>query len=103
MQDTSIAPIFKGTTRPACIMGVPIKPFMGVVGGLMILALWTWLPLMLLTVVAILVMRWMTKDDDQKFHQLFLHLRHRRFNCPNLEFWGVVMTIRACNYKGGLQ
>ena len=71
------APLFKGATRPACVFGVPIRPFVAVAGGSFLIALWTWPPLALLAVPAILVMRAITKEDDQKFRAIAIRLKLR--------------------------
>lgn len=69
------SPLFKGATRPACIAGVPIRPFIGVAGGSFLLALWTWMPLALLAVPVLALMREATKEDDQKFRAIGIRLR----------------------------
>ncbi len=71
------APLFKGATRPPCFFGVPVKPFFCVTGSVFLLALWTSMPAALLSVPAVLVMREITRDDDQKFRVLALFFRFR--------------------------
>ena len=41
------APIFKGATRPPCVLGIPITPFVFVAGGILIASLVIWIPLVL--------------------------------------------------------
>ncbi len=96
------APIFKGATRPACLMGVPIVPFVMSVGATALVALWTWLPLALLVVPEVLVMRAVTKEDDQKFRLLFLHVRHRLAGNRNVFLWGGATVFRAASSREGV-
>lgn len=42
------AVIFKGATRPPCILGIPIVPFIFVGGGVLILSFLIWIPLIFL-------------------------------------------------------
>lgn len=74
------SPLFKGATRPACFLGVPLKPFVAVTGAIALTALWTTPPVALAAVPAVALMRAMTRDDDQRFRQiaLSLALRQRR-------------------------
>ncbi|MBD4129969.1 Type IV secretion system protein PtlB [Xanthomonas citri pv. citri] len=60
-------PLFKGCTRPAMIMGVPVVPFVIVGGSLMLVTIWTSIFCIVLVPVAIMVMRHITKSDDQQF------------------------------------
>lgn len=71
------SPIFKGATRPACFLGVPIRPFIGTVGGLVLLGLWTTPPVALLAIPAVVIMRSITRDDDQRFRQIWIRLATR--------------------------
>lgn len=84
--------IYKGATRPAMLLGIPLVPLVVLAGTSILLALWGgilvsgWLALAIaLTVVPVLGwMRWVTRRDDQRFHQMFvlarltLHDRNRR-------------------------
>lgn len=81
--------IYKGATRPAMKMGVPLVPLVALAGGGMLLMLWSgilvswWLAMIVavLLVPAIFWMRLVTARDDQRFLQMFvalrLRLRHR--------------------------
>lgn len=75
--------VFKGATRPAMIMGIPLFPL--ILAGLMgvLLTLWSLqlsgpflaLAMAWLTILALLVMRLISKADDQKLHQMLLRLQ----------------------------
>lgn len=66
------APIFKGATRPPCVLGIPITPFVFVAGGILIASLVIWIPLVLSLIPILWVMHKIAKDDDQRFLQLWL-------------------------------
>lgn len=68
---TTSSPLFKGATRPACIAGVPIKPFVINIGVWILLALYIWVPLILLAVLTHIGMMKAAEKDDQIFGQLF--------------------------------
>lgn len=74
---TISSPLFKGATRPPCVFGVPIRPFVAASGGAFLLGLWTWPPAALSAVPIILLMRAVTKEDDQKFRALGIRFRYR--------------------------
>lgn len=77
--------IYKGATRPAMKMGIPLVPLVVLFGSGMLLALWGgtliswWVAVgVLLTFPPTLVwMRLLTARDDQRFRHLFLALRLR--------------------------
>jgi type IV secretory pathway VirB3-like protein len=77
--------ILIGATRPALLLGVPIVPFILVEGIAGLGALWTFLlingfaALVLGSAgfVAWLFMRAVTRQDDQRLHQLGLRIRYR--------------------------
>lgn len=69
------SPIFKGATRPACLFGVPIKPFIGVTLGCFIAGMWTWIPAAFACVPLVALMREATREDDQKFRAIAIRLR----------------------------
>ena len=85
--------IYKGATRPAMKLGIPLVPLVVLFGTGMLLVLWGGLLLswwIALVVVAAFVptlawMRFVTSKDDQRFRQMFvatklrLHDRNRRF------------------------
>jgi type IV secretion system protein VirB3 len=94
--------VFKGATRPAVLLGVPIVPLVLVEGTLFLLALWLFLlvsgfaalVVAALGMLALLVMRLQTKEDDQRLRQLGLKARLRlRSTClgPGA-YWGGVTS-----------
>lgn len=90
MRDT----IFKGATRPAMMAGVPIIPFILVVGLDFILAMWSMLlfglfpSFVILTVglVLILLLRYISSQDDQRLNQYLLRFRDIGFR-KNAHHW----------------
>ena len=85
--------IYKGATRPAMKLGIPLVPLVVLFGTGMLLMMWGgvlvswWIALCVLVafVPALLWMRFVTAKDDQRFRQMFvamklhLHDRNRRF------------------------
>ena len=85
--------IYKGATRPAMKLGIPLVPLVILFGTGMLLIMWGgilvswWLALgVVLSIAPVLLwMRWLTARDDQRFRQIFvvlklkLHDRNRRF------------------------
>ena len=85
--------IYKGATRPAMKMGIPLVPLVVLFGTGMLMILWigtllTWwvVPVVLVAFVPALAwMRFVTRKDDQRFRQMYvagklrLHDRNRRF------------------------
>lgn len=96
---TTAIPIFKGATRPPCVFGVPLKPYIAVSAVVFLLSVWIWMPLCLSLVPITLGMRSITKSDDQKFRQLWLSLRVRMFGGSNRAFWRGTTVLRAGNYR----
>ena len=86
--------IYKGATRPAMKMGIPLVPLVVLFGTGMLLILWvgtlvTWwvVPVVLAAVVPALAwMRFVTRQDDQRFRQLAVALKLRVRN-RNRRFW----------------
>jgi len=86
--------IYKGATRPAMKLGIPLVPLVVLVGTGMLLALWggllvsSWVAAgVLLTIAPMLLwMRWVTARDDQRFRQMFLALR-LRMSDRSRRFW----------------
>ena len=78
-------PIYKGATRPAMKLGVPLVPLVMLLGAAMLLVLWvgllvTWwiVPVVLGAVVPALgAMRLITRQDDQRLRQWGVALRLR--------------------------
>ena len=75
--------IYKGATRPAMKLGVPLVPLVVLMGAGMLAIMWigplfSWwvVPIVGATVVPILTwMRFLTRRDDQRFRQIFLAVR----------------------------
>jgi type IV secretion system protein VirB3 len=84
--------IYKGATRPAMKLGIPLVPLVILFGAGMLLVMWGgilvswWVALAVLVAVvpALGWMRYITSRDDQRFRQMFvaaklrLHDRNRR-------------------------
>jgi type IV secretion system protein VirB3 len=87
-------PIFKGATRPAMKLGIPLVPLVLLFGTGMLLILWGgtllswWIaPAVLCVFVpSLLWMRWVTSRDDQRLRQMFLAAKLRLHN-RNRRFW----------------
>ena len=81
-------PIFKGCTRPAMIVGVPIIPFTIVFMVVMLISFWTTILLAVMLIPITLVMREITKTDDQQFRLLWIKIvcRYLHYN-HNYSFW----------------
>jgi type IV secretion system protein VirB3 len=86
--------IYKGATRPAMKMGIPLVPLVLVFGGGMLLVMWggtllSWwvaVCVVLSFVPALLWMRWVTAKDDQRFRQIFVALK-LRLHDRNRRLW----------------
>ena len=86
--------IYKGATRPAMKLGIPLVPLVMLFGTGMLLVLWigslvSWwiLPIVLATFVPALGwMRFVTNQDDQRFRQMFVAAK-LRFNDRNRRLW----------------
>jgi type IV secretion system protein VirB3 len=86
--------IYKGATRPAMKLGIPLVPLVILFGSGMLLILWGGVLLswwvaagVLLAIVPLLMgMRWVTAQDDQRFHQVFVLLKLRHHD-RNRRFW----------------
>ncbi|MEX3634552.1 type IV secretion system protein VirB3 [Paraburkholderia sp. BR14320] len=88
-------PVFKGCTRPAMLWGVPLVPFLMVGGGMLIPAIWALLAspplgvaILFLMIPVFVVMRVITRHDDQRLAQYMLRLR-MVLRQRNRRFWGV--------------
>jgi type IV secretion system protein VirB3 len=87
-------PVFKGCTRPAMALGVPLIPLVCVGGFCMLLAMWglmatPWIALVavVLAVVLVVLMRQITRSDDQRLRQWQLRLELRIIHRTG-RFWG---------------
>jgi type IV secretion system protein VirB3 len=87
--------IFKGATRPAMVLGIPLLPLI-IVGMLgILLTLWSLqlfgplvaFSMLMLVGLALLAMRVVSKADDQKLHQLMLRLQSLSAR-RNHGYWG---------------
>ena len=86
--------IYKGATRPAMKLGIPLVPLVVLLGAGMLLVMWGgilvsgWVALavVLCLVPALLWMRFVTAQDDQRFRQMFLALK-LRLHDRNQRFW----------------
>ncbi len=86
--------IYKGATRPAMKMGIPLVPLVVLFGSGMLLVIWGgtllsgWVALGVLVsfVPALLWMRWVTARDDQRLRQLFVALK-LRLHDRNRQLW----------------
>ena len=86
--------IYKGATRPAMKLGIPLTPLVILFGSGMLLTVWGgllvswWIALGVLLALcpALLWMRVVTAQDDQRFRQVFLALK-LRIRDRNHRFW----------------
>lgn len=96
---------FKGCTRPAMFMGVPMMHFLLVSGVFMLASMWCFylvsayvsLGLVMAYAPIVVVMREMTKKDDQRLRQLLMRarMRYRHFN---KSLWGA-LSFSPLRYK----
>jgi type IV secretory pathway VirB3-like protein len=81
-------PLFKGCTRPAMILGVPLVPLTVAGIGIILVSTWTTIFFSAMLIPVVLIMRQIAKSDDQQFRLLGLKLRFRVFNYNhNGRFW----------------
>ena len=81
-------PLFKGCTRPAMVLGVPLVPLAVVCGAVILLSVWTTIFLAMTLFPIVLTMRLIAKSDDQQFRLLGLKLLFRGVNYNhNGRFW----------------
>jgi type IV secretion system protein VirB3 len=86
--------IYKGATRPAMKLGVPLVPLVLLLGSAMLLVMWGgvliswWIALAVVIAVgpALAWMRHVTAKDDQRFRQIFVALKLRQFD-HNHRLW----------------
>ena len=99
-------PIFRGCTRPAMFMGIPMLPFLLVTGAFLIPGAWICyllspyaaLFLFVTYVPVLLTMRTITKTDDQRLLQLMLRARMRIRQKDARRHWGAV-SYSPLRYK----
>lgn len=76
-------PIFKGATRPAMMMGVPVVPFILVVGVHLLVAIWAlqvtslFVPfaIMMTCGLCVFLLRHISSQDEQRLNQYLLRMR----------------------------
>ena len=98
--------IYKGATRPAMKLGIPLVPLVVVFGSGMLLIMWGgilvsgWIALgVLVSFVPVLFwMRWLTSRDDQRFRQIFIAAK-LRLNDHNRRFWRA-RSYSPTRYRG---
>ena len=86
--------IYKGATRPAMKLGVPLVPLVLLFGSAMLITMWggallSWwvaLGVVCTALPALLWMRFVTARDDQRFRQAFVALK-LRLHDRNQRFW----------------
>jgi type IV secretion system protein VirB3 len=85
--------IYKGATRPAMKLGIPLVPLVVLFGtGMLVLWVgslvsWWILPIVLAAFIpALCLMRFVTNQDDQRFRQMFVAAK-LRFNDRNRRLW----------------
>ena len=86
--------IYKGATRPAMKLGIPLVPLVVLFGAGALLIMWvgplvTWwiVPVVLAAIAPALGwMRFVTRKDDQRFGQMFVAAK-LRFSDRNRRFW----------------
>jgi type IV secretion system protein VirB3 len=87
--------IYKGATRPAMKLGIPLVPLVVLFGTGMLLILWGgtllswWFAVFVLVsfVPALLWMRFVTARDDQRLRQMVVSIKLRQ-RSRNRRFWG---------------
>ena len=75
------SPLFKGATRPACIGGVPLKVFVLNIGVIALLAVWVWIPLILIAPITHFYLKSVADQDEQIFSQLLSYIRINLIHC----------------------
>lgn len=97
--------VFKGATRPAMMAGVPIVPFILVVGIHLLLAIWAMVlvnlfvsfVILMVCVLNIFFLRHISSQDEQRLNQYLLRMRSvagRR----NKAHWGA-HSVAPIDYK----
>ena len=98
MSDDYFDPIYKGSTAPAMVLGVPLLPFIlgaVVVGQLAVLSFYfislsvmvSWL---VIGVFAFMYARKVSQNDEHRLLQLMLKARMRGRQGATRRFWGAV-------------
>ena len=87
------SPLFKGATRPACIGCVPLKVFVLNIGVIALLAVWVWIPLILIAPITHFYLKSVADQDEQIFSQLLSYIRINLIQTKNRQFWGNVTSL----------
>lgn len=87
------SPLFKGATRPACVGGVPLKVFVINVGIFSLLAVWVWIPLLLLCPITHFFLKAQADKDEQIFDQIISFAKINIKGGFNRKFWGNVTSF----------
>ena len=99
--------IYKGATRPAMKLGIPLVPLVLLFGSGMLVILWGgillswWVALGVVFAImpVLLWMRFVSARDDQRFHQMFVALK-LRLHERNRRFWHA-RSYAPTVYRGG--
>jgi type IV secretion system protein VirB3 len=99
--------IYKGATRPAMKLGVPLVPLVVILGSGLLAVVWGgilvsgWIALavVLALVPALAWMRMVTARDDQRLRQMFVASRLRLYD-RNRRFWRA-RSYSPTLYRGG--
>ncbi len=99
--------IYKGATRPAMKLGIPLVPLVVLFGTAMLLIMWggaliSWcvaLVVVVAIVPALLWMRFVTAKDDQRFRQMCVAMK-LRLHDRNGRFWQA-RSYAPTLYRGG--
>ena len=67
--------VYKGLTRPAMVLGVPITPLFVVLAVIALLAIWFQILILSAAIPAIFIMKEISKRDDFIFRLLFLNAK----------------------------
>lgn len=98
--------IYKGATRPAMKLGIPLAPLVVLFGVGMLLTMWGgvlvswWLSLGVLLAIgpALVWMRYVTTQDDQRFRQMFIAMK-LRLHDRNHRLW-LARSYAPTLYRG---
>lgn len=98
--------IFKGATRPAMKLGIPLVPLVVLFGTGMLLVMWGGTLLSGWVAVAVLLafgpalawMRWVTARDDQRFRQMVVAAK-LRLHDRNRDLWQA-RSYSPTRYRG---
>lgn len=98
--------IYKGATRPAMKLGIPLVPLVVLFGLGMLLSIWGGILVSGWVVVAVVLaigpvlawMRFVTRKDDQRFRQMFVALK-LRLRDRNLRLWHA-RSYSPTQYRG---